>query len=170
MPHSICGARTPLLRAGRSGRDGQIRTADLSLRRRPHLSPTPRTTAHACALHERSHLPLASQESGRDGQIRTADLSLRRRPLYPSELRPRNEAFLILNHFESNDSIERSPRLYEGRRDGSRKIESSSRSVRTCTPCSRQSSRTVRSRKCRSRVQSTCARPEKAVSKTGSSS
>ena len=37
---------------------------------------------------------------GRHGQIRTADLSLRRRPLYPSELRPRNEAFLILNHFD----------------------------------------------------------------------
>src|SRR5207249_239632 len=37
---------------------------------------------------------------GRHGQIRTADLSLRRRPLYPSELRARDEALLILNHFD----------------------------------------------------------------------
>ena len=73
-----------------SGGDGQIRTADLSLRRRPNIFAFRRAqrtlpVRDLLAVHRNP----APQFSGGDGQIRTADLSLRRRPLYPTELRPR---------------------------------------------------------------------------------
>ena len=68
-----------------SGRDGQIRTADLSLRRRPAPSVyTSHNGSRLCAPRAAAYWS-ATQKPGRDGQIRTADLSLRRRPLYPSD-------------------------------------------------------------------------------------
>ena len=61
-----------------SGRDGQIRTADLSLRGE-HCLHSAHNGSRLCALE-----PTPFISSGRDGQIRTADLSLRRRPDHPS--------------------------------------------------------------------------------------